>query len=58
VKFESDIIPQDVRAQIEAALPACKTRTDVRKLFSTVINKPVGKSEIMLLAEAINKAVK
>lgn len=58
VKFESDIIPQDVRAQIETALPACKTRTDVRKLFSTVINKPVGKSEIMLLAEAINKAVK
>lgn len=57
VKFESDIIPQDVRAQIEAALPACKTRTDVRKLFSTVINKPVGKSEIMLLAEAINKAI-
>ena len=54
VPFESDAIPYDVRARIEAALPTCKTELEVRKVFAV---KAEAKSEILLLAEAINKAV-
>jgi len=52
VPFESDVIPQYLREQIESALPACKTEGDVRRVFSTK-----NKSDILVLAEAINKAV-
>jgi len=52
VPFDSDVIPSDMREKIEAALPACKTEADVRNVFSVNV-----KSEIMLLAEAINKAM-
>ena len=55
VPFESDAIPYDVRARIEEALPACKTDLDVRRVFAMKDTKP--KSEILLLAEAINRAV-
>ena len=53
VPFDSDVIPADIRDVIESGLPACKTEADVRKLF--VVNV---KSEIILLAEAINRVVK
>ncbi len=52
VPFDSELIPQDVRTRIEAGLPACKTETDVRRLF--VVDT---KSDILKLAEAINRAV-
>lgn len=56
VPFESDIIPADIRAEIETALPACKTESDVRELFARVMAAPPApKSEIVLLADALNK---
>jgi HK97 family phage portal protein len=55
VPFESDIISPDLHAQIDASLPTCKSDSDVRALF--VIEPVKVKGDILLLAEAINKAV-
>ena len=55
VKFESDNIPDYIRAQIEEALPACKTEADVRRVFSSV-NK-IDDSRVDLTVQAIREAL-
>lgn len=55
VPFESDVIPDYIRQQIEGGLTACKTEAELRRLFSSV--NRIDESRVDLTVQAIRAAL-